>query len=102
MNITQKEYKLVRCGIAPHIQAQSNAPTLLAQSSLTNKTIARNFEAISNPAEPNINISKPQLSDKTIPQNSLNQIEAKEQSDNLRDMDSSESNRTIFKLHKKA
>ena len=33
--------------------------------------IARNFEAISNPAEPNINISKPQLSDETIPQDSL-------------------------------
>ena len=34
----------------------------------------------------------------TILQNSLNQTEIKEQGDNL--MDSNESNRTIFKLHK--
>lgn len=51
--LTQKEYKLVRSGIAPHIQAQSDAPTLLTQSSLT--------------------------SDKTISQDSLNQTELKEQ-----------------------
>ena len=58
-------------------------------------TIARNFEAISNPAEPNIDISKPQLSDETIPQDSLNEAETKEQGDNLKD--SNESNQTIFK-----
>lgn len=40
--------------------------------------IARNFEAISNPAEPNINISKPQLSDENVSNNSLNQIKTKE------------------------
>lgn len=51
--------KLVRSGIAPHIQAQSDAPTLLTQSSLTN-----NYRDSNLPELPII--AKPELSAKAL------------------------------------
>ena len=75
MRLTQKEYKLVRSGIAPHIQAQSNALTLLTQSSLTNtiNLVPNDTFALSRGGTE----LKQSSTDKTILQDSLNQIEAK-------------------------
>lgn len=67
-----KEYKLARSGIAPHIQAQSNAPTLLTQSSLTNtiNLVPNDTFALSRGGTE----LKQSSTNETIPKDSLNRI----------------------------
>ena len=75
IEVNYRKLQLIVGASNPHTSrpAELNASneTLLGANAHLSAAIARNFEAISNPAEPNINISKPQLSDETLSNDSL-------------------------------